>query len=742
MEKKKQKQKRNASYTVSKQSLDQNNILDNSSKSVLIRKVFRCLDCYFIPLLQLKENDTKVELNCLQNHKSEISLKDYMIKGFNNSLDRVKCMVCGLMKESKMIYKLCEECNSIMCKECLKEHNSKNRKHHVITVRKMDTVCALHQSNFTYFCKKCNKNICDECLNDHKRIEHDIVCLNEINLNKKQIEEIKQKIEEEKENLNEIINVFNDNMIKLQNKFNDIIKDKKQVIKYKKNILESYELKNINYQVINNLKNLKFTYDQFKVEPDSDELDNIIKLFDYLIERDTKNNKNKKENIFTIVKEKEFALIKEDKKSEIDLNIFAIVKEKDLFIDKEEKKPEIDLNIFSIIKENEIFISKQDDQNKNGENIISKNYHFMIKRKEIKIDNKIEKNFSVTIGKKNKKKYINIIDYGISFIIKKKEKEKKNKENKNIIDPNLSFTIKKKTENAKDKNKKERERINNNIIVQNFNFTIKKRLKRVKPKEYIIREKEPRSRKESNNYEDMILKKDSRHSDKNSKKNTTANTVHNSDERERLQDTAVESGSDKIKKTNSKKTEIKKKNPVNPPLEKKEERKEIKDYNYYKNKEELKMTNNKNNFLEFMNKINEIPIIDNLEFSSSSIKLVKNIESMRLKNNNTKNKIEPQKKINYMAPGIEKKIEEDEPDSNNNEQSMSIQLPKSPSFKEINLDKRIESFVCDQSEQLGFIFDEMNEDRKKKNKEDSIKTEKEKDKDKEKRKEIDKIYKK
>ena len=272
---KKQKQKRNASYSVSKQSLEQNNILENSSKSILIRKVFRCLDCYFIPLLQLKENDTKIELNCLQNHKSEISLKDYMVKGFINSLDRVKCSICGLMKESKMIYKLCEECNSIMCKECLKEHNTKNRKHHVITVRKMDTICALHHSNFTYFCKKCNKNICDECLNDHKRIEHDLVCLNEINLNKKQIEEIKLKIDEEKENLNEIINVFNDNMIKLQNKFDDIIKDKKQVIKYKKNILESYELKKINYQVINNLKKLKFCYEQFKVEPDSDEKEKL-----------------------------------------------------------------------------------------------------------------------------------------------------------------------------------------------------------------------------------------------------------------------------------------------------------------------------------------------------------------------------------------------------------------------------------------------------------------------------------
>ena len=718
---KKQKQKRNASYSVSKQSFDQNNLLENSSKSILIRKVFRCLDCYFIPLLQLKENDTKIELNCLQNHKSEISLKDYMVKGFFNSLDRVKCSLCGLMKESKMVYKLCEECNSIMCKECLKEHNTKNRKHHVITVRKMDTICALHQSNFTFFCKKCNKNICDECLNDHKRIEHNIVRLSEINLNEKQIEEIKKKIEEEKENLNEIINAFNDNMIKLQNKFNDIIKDKKQVIKYKKNILESYELKKINYQVIDNLKKLKFNYEQFKVEPDSDELDNINKLFNYLTERE---KKNKKENIFSIVKQKEFVINKQDKKSEIDLNIFAIIKEKGLFIERQEKKPEIDLNIFSIIKESELFINKQDDQkNKNGaNNIISKNYHFMIKRKEIKIDNKIEKNFSLIIGKKNDKKKRkennNVIDYGISFIIKKKEKTNKNKkENKNIIDPNIGFTIKKKTETAKDK----KEKINNNIIVQNFNFTIKKRLKRVKPKEYIIREKEPRSRKDSNNYEDMILKKDSRQSDKNSKKNTTPNTILNSDERDKFQDTGMESGSDRIRNPISKKTEIKKKNPV-PPLEKKEERKEIKDYNYSKNKEELKMSNNKNNFLEFMNKINEIPIIDNLEFSSSSIKLVKNIESMRLKTNNIKNKIEPQKKINYMAQGLEKKIEEDEIDSNNNEQSMSIQLPKSPSFKEINLDKRIESFVCDQSEQLGFIFDEMNDDRKKKNKEDSIKS--------------------
>ena len=721
MQKKKKQPRNYSSINVIKQTSE----INDPNKSVtLIRKVFRCLDCCFIPLLDLKENDTKIQLNCLQGHEKEISLKDYMISGFSNSLDRIKCNKCGLLREAKMIFKLCEECNIIMCRDCLKDHNSKYKKHHIISVRKMDTICCLHQSKFTFFCKKCNKNLCDECLSEHKKEEHDLVCLNEIKLNNIQIEEIKKKLEKEKENINEIINVFNENMINLQNKFDDIIKDKRQVLKYKKNIFESYELKDINYQVIENLIRLKFDFIPFKVEPNSDELTNINKLFDYLIEKDNK----KKSNKYSITKEKELYILKqEDKKEsiEIDLNFFVIVKEKELFISKQDKK-KIDLNIFSIIKENDLFITKQEI--KKIPNIVIKNDNFMINKiKTKKVNkNKIDNNINFTIKKGSKKIIKNKIDFNISFIIKKKYSardpkninqidnrigftiKKKGKKNKLRIDNGVSLYIKKSKKKFKDnKNKMEKnidfiikkkntikgEKKNKYKMVRNFSFTIRRKIKRIKISEK--KEKENKSTKNTNNNEskkDIVLK------EKTHKRHM--NSESNLEDKEKYTNLDKEIKNDKIKKIYSNRESKK----INQFVIKKEEGNEINDYNSNYKNEELKMNMNKKNFLEFMNKINEIPSIENLEFSASSIKLVKNLENLKIKpkNNNLQKKIFS--------------IQEDELDSNNNEQSFSIQLPKSPSFKEINFDKKqIESFVCDQSEQLGFIFDEMMEDKLKKN---------------------------
>ena len=378
-----------------KESYEQINIFEQSIKSVtLIRKVFRCLNCYFIPLLEIDEKNNNIAINCLQGHKNQLSLNDYMIKGFNNSLDQVKCSICKFKREPKMIYKLCEECNNIMCKECLKFHNSKNLNHHTITVRKMDIICCLHHLNFTYFCKKCNKNLCDECLNLHKHEGNQIICLKEFNFNEKEIIEIKEKIEKEKDILNDIINIFNENMINIQNKFNEIIKEKKQIIKYKNNILDSYELKNINYQVINNLKKLKFKTDFIKLEQNKDELNNIRKIFEFLNEENKKGEEKQLKlnfNKYLIIKEKEL-FIKEKKKINLKkVEEKRIVRKIDISINKKLLNREKELNI-RIVK-NSNFIIRENKKNKKeikSQNIIVKKNNFFIKRKEK--DNYIKKN--------------------------------------------------------------------------------------------------------------------------------------------------------------------------------------------------------------------------------------------------------------------------------------------------------------------------------------------------------------
>ena len=43
------------------------------------RKVFRCTDCYFIPLLSLNENEKSVTLNCPNGHLKKLLLSDYVV---------------------------------------------------------------------------------------------------------------------------------------------------------------------------------------------------------------------------------------------------------------------------------------------------------------------------------------------------------------------------------------------------------------------------------------------------------------------------------------------------------------------------------------------------------------------------------------------------------------------------------------------------------------------------------------
>ena len=340
-------------------------ITSSDDKTLSInRKVFRCLDCNFIPLLSLSKNNTYVIIDCLKKHHSEISLNEYMEKGFNNSLDRVKCSKCGIIHEPKKIFKICKECNSILCKQCSKEHisNVENKdNHHIISIRKMDINCFLHNLKYNYFCKKCNENICDACLdNEHK--EHDIIKFDNIGIKNEEIEKIKDNIKIERDNINELIKIFNEKISSLQNKFMELIQNRKKLNKFKSNIIGTLEIKGVNYQILHNINELKFE-EKINIDNNLNELDYIQKIFSFLNGTQSENNIN----------------IKNDKNKENEQDVHKIkLNQNDLdnFI-KEDSKNSKDYNL-SInqedkITEKEKVIDSKDDinENENNENINS-----------------------------------------------------------------------------------------------------------------------------------------------------------------------------------------------------------------------------------------------------------------------------------------------------------------------------------------------------------------------------------
>ena len=180
-----------------------------NDKSSEFKPSFRCPECCLIPFLTLKENETIVSINCANGHYKEMPINEYMDIGYQENISYIKCSDCGQELEPKKRFKFCSECSKILCKNCQKGHsnNKKTANHEIISLRKMDTYCCLHKTKFIFYCQSCHKNICENCFYMHKN--HQIISLKEIKMSKHEIKEMKENLEREKNNIDEIILMFN-----------------------------------------------------------------------------------------------------------------------------------------------------------------------------------------------------------------------------------------------------------------------------------------------------------------------------------------------------------------------------------------------------------------------------------------------------------------------------------------------------------------------------------------------------
>ena len=255
------------------------------------KNVYRCPKCFSIPFINVKDNENKVVIDCLNGHHIEMLFSEYMTSEFQKNVSKFECSQCGGDKNMKKLMQVCFECNKIFCKDCLPSHNKSSPNHHLNSIEKNDIICPLHKSKYSYYCSECKKNLCDECIKD-KNDEHQLISFKNINLKNYELSELKSNLDKENEILIKIKKIFNDTLVTLSNKFNDIISYKFLCLKYKNNILKTYETKDTNYQIIDNLNHLKFITKDLKIEPEMNELDIIYELFNFLdsIEYNDENN--------------------------------------------------------------------------------------------------------------------------------------------------------------------------------------------------------------------------------------------------------------------------------------------------------------------------------------------------------------------------------------------------------------------------------------------------------------------
>ena len=227
-----------------------------------LEDILRCPECNLKCSLILKYNDDGkpyINYKC-EKHDGKMELKNYFEKYNKYTLLEKKCDECGKMKKDvKGDFTYCKKCEKFLCDICQLNHPNGD-KHDIIYYIKNDSLCQTNSNTLCSYCLNCKRNLCIYCTPIHEFFN--LVDLSNLYYS----EESKKISEEEINNLeNKIKNLENEinNLDNLkQNIISEIDKLKELselVMKFIK-ILFSYQYKeqqNLNYNIIQNLKNLK-----------------------------------------------------------------------------------------------------------------------------------------------------------------------------------------------------------------------------------------------------------------------------------------------------------------------------------------------------------------------------------------------------------------------------------------------------------------------------------------------------
>ena len=211
-----------------------------------------CPKCYNLSFLNINNNNNISLNNCINNHKYDNILIHEFIKNQNNYLDKIQCSICTNNKNlyNNNNFYICS-CGKYICTLCLEHHNIE--KHKIIEYEKRNDICINHGKEFISYCKDCKMNLCEKCEKEHYK--HKIIMYKVI-INKIKIGEMRNKLNNDKERINE----FKEQIEKLNEIYNNFIKDLKSDIKDYINLINKilYYLDNLNnYETIQNVINFK-----------------------------------------------------------------------------------------------------------------------------------------------------------------------------------------------------------------------------------------------------------------------------------------------------------------------------------------------------------------------------------------------------------------------------------------------------------------------------------------------------
>ena len=191
-----------------------------------------CPKCNENVIINLK--DYKLEMKCKNNHNNKIFFKDY-----NNriNISEILCNQCNKKRSESYKYNffICLKCNINLCPLCKSQHD---QNHEIINYDNKNYICNKHNENFIKYC--CNRNICIECEKEHKG--HKSIYYGDI-----------LPDDSEKNKIKESIDSFTNEIKKLINKLNDLMKNIESYYNIYNNSFDVYHKKKKNYEILQNI---------------------------------------------------------------------------------------------------------------------------------------------------------------------------------------------------------------------------------------------------------------------------------------------------------------------------------------------------------------------------------------------------------------------------------------------------------------------------------------------------------
>ena len=238
-------------------------------------------------------DDYKITLNrCENDHNND----NIFLKDFNEIQNSIKSKIlCDKCKEEKAKifghkFYACCKCNTNLCPICKSIHD---KSHLIIDYDSKNYTCFIHGERYTSYCQDCNKNLCDICELEHSK-KHKFINHREISPNpeiKNNLDKLKKIIDDYKIEAQSVVNIINKTIYLI-----DIY------YKLSSDIINSYQKKNRNYQILMNLNNIDIANnniikDLLEIIKEND----IEKKFKYIKTIHDKMEINKSNNISNII---------------------------------------------------------------------------------------------------------------------------------------------------------------------------------------------------------------------------------------------------------------------------------------------------------------------------------------------------------------------------------------------------------------------------------------------------------